>query len=167
MANSLPSRITLSCAVFFSMLWPASAQSHQTTVQLTVPTNAALQVTQSVPQVSLTKPYGPAAVPNPISSYDYEAHMNFQHNEDMLTARIDLVGSLANQRLDVLKLTVDEDHKDIGSLKETRSSWQAYLVVGGLIWGLVTSITGWLNKDKFLNWIRRLVGPGMEGPSPS
>lgn len=155
MANSL-----LSKGAFFALFVGVAVvavgeQSRQVTTQLTAPTGERVRVPATVPSVSLTKPVGPPAVPDSVSEYDYEAHMNFQRSEDALGDRIDILKTDVNGRLDQLKETVDEDHKDIGDLKDTRSRWQGYMIAGGVIWVVVT---GLFNKDKILSWLQTKLG---------
>ena len=134
---------------------PIAAQ--QTTTSLTAPTGNYLHVVTPRPSAQLTTPNGPATVPFPISQFDYDAHMAFQRKEDEISEKVDLLGTQLNGRLDGLKSTVEEDHRDIVGLKDTRSSWQGYIVVGGIIWTLVTGFTGYLNKARFMSWLKSKI----------
>ena len=130
------------------------ALAQKPAVTLTAPNSRAVHVQSSRPNARFTQPSGPETVPYQISPYDAEQHEGFVRNEDALSNKIDLLDAHLTDGLKALTKTVDADHTDLESLKDTRSTWQAYLLVGSLLVSVVVFVFG---KDKISAWFNKNV----------
>ena len=127
---------------------------------LTLPARTTISVPQhqQTPQsFQLTRPSS-SAVPNEISAFDYQEHMGFQRNEDLLQTQMNVLSEkiigLEDYRLKPLETSEGKDRADLEDLQASRTKIQTWFGVLSTVWVL---LGGFISRETWLTFFRKAL----------